>query len=109
MLSLPVSFFSVFQAWRNPSSQMMCRRGAILPPPNDSRWLLLLLSPLLSASVAQWSGLVQAAGLEGYPGAFIRAGSTVARDSYGVYCAERVGSRRRLSAPLLCGRGSHVR
>ena len=40
-----------FQAWRNPSSQMMCRRCAVLPPADASRWLSLLLS----ARVAQWS------------------------------------------------------
>src|SRR5215472_13027429 len=33
-----------FQAWRNPSSQMMCRRCAVLPTADDSRWLSLLLS-----------------------------------------------------------------
>jgi hypothetical protein len=26
-----------FQAWRNPSSQMMCRRCALLPPADASR------------------------------------------------------------------------
>jgi hypothetical protein len=30
----------------------MCRRGVLLPPADASGWLLLLLSPLLSASVA---------------------------------------------------------
>jgi hypothetical protein len=30
----------------------MCRRGVMLPPADGSGWVLLLLSPLLSASVA---------------------------------------------------------
>jgi len=52
---------------RNPSSQIICRRDAMLPPTDVSHWLLRLLSPLLSASVAQWSGMVQAAGASRVP------------------------------------------
>ena len=44
---------SVFQGCPNPSSQMMCGRCAMVRPAVASRWLSLLLSPLLSACVTR--------------------------------------------------------
>jgi len=40
----------------------MCRHGVVLPPADASGWLLLLLSPLLSARVTQWSGWLRQPG-----------------------------------------------
>jgi hypothetical protein len=40
---------SAFQAWRMPSCRRSCECCVLPPIAADSRWLLLLLSPLLSA------------------------------------------------------------
>src|SRR5215469_7715438 len=48
-----------FQVWRNASSQIMCRRCAVLPPAD--------VSPLLSACVTRWPRWFRSRGQESAP------------------------------------------